>query len=412
MTTQLIVTREHTADGLLPVRHLSYSAIRSFLQSENLFFKRYVRLEFDNKEKPSMLVGKAAHETTEKFWQDLLNAPATIKACEDQLGNGEDSGLASKTQELATSERHADFYAQHAQGVLTRMLSEARAKAAERLGYKRAPADLGEDATPSTEWIDANGEYINDEEATAAIEAEAIEWSKTVNEEKAREHLDIAVRNYVRNADTSTTISTEVMETVEFSDLEGQIMPLPLKGIIDRIERHPEHGEGLRDYKFVAGFSNPEERNAGYELQAAAFYFVYQGIRGKAPEFAMFEEVLKKEPGYILPEEPSRRLLQADLKELCDKHGIAYEKYSKNAELQASLVAAGVLKKESSVQRIVYKYSERQDILEAFLEIYKRILNRLGLIALYNVPYGELVNPFDQMNGSEAWQDFTGGLGQ
>lgn len=52
-------------------------------------------------------------------------------------------------------------------------------------------------------------------------------------------------------------------------------MPLPLKGIIDRIERHPEHGEGLRDYKIVAMFSNPEEANPGYELQAAAFYFIY-----------------------------------------------------------------------------------------------------------------------------------------
>lgn len=57
-------------DGLLPVRHLSYSAIRSFLQSENLFFKKYVRCEFDEIGQPSMMVGKAAHETTEKFWQD------------------------------------------------------------------------------------------------------------------------------------------------------------------------------------------------------------------------------------------------------------------------------------------------------------------------------------------------------
>jgi len=51
------------------------------------------------------------------------------------------------------------------------------------------------------------------------------------------------------------------------------------------------------------------------------------------------------------------------------------------------------------------------DIIEAFLEIYKRIVNRLGIIALYNVEYGELCNPFDQMNGKEAWADFTEGLG-
>lgn len=121
----------------------------------------------------------------------------------------------------------------------------------------------------------------------------------------------------------------------------------------------------------------------------------------------MFEEVLKKESGYILPEDPTRRLLQADLRSECDKHGITWEKYDKNADLQNKLIVAGVLVKESSVQKIVYKYEERPDIIESFLEIYKRILNRLGIIALYNVEYGELVNPFDQMNGKENWADFT-----
>jgi hypothetical protein len=385
MTTQLIVTREHTADGLLPIRHLSYSAIRSFLQSENLFFKRYVRLEFDNKEKPSMLIGKAGHETIEKYWQD-------------QHFNTREEGAPDPT---------VLFYIEYAQGVFTRMLQEAREKAAERLEFKKVPSEDAEN--PSNAYIDKNGEYIHD--ADERIEAEAIEWSKTIDEQKAREQLSIAVKNYIENADNSETISTEISETVEFTDLDGEVMPLPLKGIIDRIERS-ELGEGLRDYKIVASFSDQNERNAGYEMQAAAFYFVYQGIKGKAPEYAIFEEVLKKESGYILPEDPTKKLLQADLRELCEKHQLGWEKFEKNAQLQEKLLFAKILEKEPAVKRIIYKYSERQDILEAFLEIYKRIINRLGLIALYQVPYSELVNPFDQMNGSEAWKDFTEGLGQ
>lgn len=286
------------------------------------------------------------------------------------------------------------------------MLTEQREKTAMLMGITRQKEDDKEDKPGEYYWTDRLGEVIAEE----IVEEKAINWGKRVDEAEARKQLETAIRNYITNADDSETVSTEIMETVEFSDLEGVAMPLPLKGIIDRIESHSEHGEGLRDYKFVASFSDPDKRNPGYELQAAAFYFVYQGIRGYAPEFAMFEEVLKKEPGFVLPEDPTRKLLQADLKGLCDDHGIPYEKYSKNAELIASLVEHGVLVKESSVQRIVYKYNERQDIIEAFLEIYKRILNRLGLIALYNVPYGELVNPFDQMNGEEAWEDFTGGL--
>lgn len=362
MTTQLIVSPEHVQDGLLPVRHLSFSAIRSFLQSENMFFKRYVRLEFDVKEKPAMLIGKAAHETIERIYQDKSNG--------------------------ITGENYQDI----AQAVLTRMLNEARKNAQDRLGIKEI--DPEQEST------------IKDQ-----IEKEAIEWGKTVTEEKAREQLTFAISNYLANLDNSETISTEIMETVQFTDLEGQIMPLPLKGIIDRIERNEIAEEGLRDYKIVAMFSDPNEKNAAYELQAASFYYVFQGLKGYPPKFAIFEEVLKKESGYILKEDPTRRLLQKDLRELCEKHGLGWEKYDKNEDLQNKLILAGVLVKEPSVQKIVIRYEERMDIIETFLEIYKRILNRLGLIALYNVEYGELVNPFDQMNGKDAWKDFTEGIG-
>lgn len=362
MTTQLIVSPEHVQDGLLPVRHLSFSAIRSFLQSENMFFKRYVRLEFDVKEKPAMLIGKAAHETIERIYQDISNG--------------------------ITGENYQDI----AQAVLTRMLNEARTNTQVRLGIKE---------------IDPEQESTIREQ----IEKEAIEWGKTITEEKAREQLTFAISNYLANLDGSETISTEIMETVQFTDLEGNIMPLPLKGIIDRIERNQEGEEGLRDYKIVAMFSDPNEKNAAYELQAAAFYYVFQGLKGYPPKFAIFEEVLKKESGYILQEDPTRRLLQADLRELCEKYGLGWEKYDKNADLQNKLILAGVLVKEPSVQKIVIRYEDRMDIIETFLEIYKRILNRLGLIALYNVEYGELVNPFDQMNGKDAWKDFTEGIG-
>lgn len=64
-----------------------------------------------------------------------------------------------------------------------------------------------------------------------------------VNEEEARKQLSISITNYIDNADNSMTISTEIQEVVEFTDLEGNQMPLPLKGIIDRIEKHPEYGE-------------------------------------------------------------------------------------------------------------------------------------------------------------------------
>lgn len=51
----------------LPIQHISHSAIRQYLTSENLFYKRYVRSEFDEKGKPSMMIGKAVHYAIEQF---------------------------------------------------------------------------------------------------------------------------------------------------------------------------------------------------------------------------------------------------------------------------------------------------------------------------------------------------------
>lgn len=238
MTTPLIITRDHVIDGLLPIKHLSYSAIRCYLSSENLFFKKYVRLEFDEKGKPAMIVGNAAHEVFEQIYQDKL-----------QHGN---------------FSPNLEGYTTLAQGVFTRILNEHREKAKQRLGITE---------------IDPEKEA----ETLAAIEKEAIEWGKTITEEKCREQLASAIKNKLEHLDDTETISTEIMETVQFTDLEGNLMPLPLKGIIDRIERRTlapgSTEEGLRDYKVVAKFSNPEERNPGYELQAAAFYFIFQGLK-------------------------------------------------------------------------------------------------------------------------------------
>lgn len=370
MTTPLIITRDHVIDGLLPIKHLSYSAIRCYLSSENLFFKKYVRLEFDEKGKPAMIVGNAAHEAFEKLYQDLL---------------------ADHQHRLEGAELF-EHYNEFAQGVFTRYLNEHREKAKQRLGITE---------------IDPEKEA----ETLTAIEKEAIEWGKTITEKKCREQLASAIKNKLEHLDDTETISTEIMETVQFTDLEGNLMPLPLKGIIDRIERRTlapgSTEEGLRDYKVVAKFSNPDERNPGYELQAAAFYFIFQGLRGYPPKYAIFEEVLKSEGGYICKDDPTRKLLQADLRELCDTHMITWEKYDKNVQLQEKLVMAGVLVKEPGVQKIEYIYEERMDIIDAFLEVYKVILNRLGMDALYDLPIKPLPNPFDQMSGKEAWSDFT-----
>lgn len=52
-----------------PVPYLSMSAIRTYLTDRQSFFRRYVRLEFDEKESPSLLEGKTLHAVIEAFWK-------------------------------------------------------------------------------------------------------------------------------------------------------------------------------------------------------------------------------------------------------------------------------------------------------------------------------------------------------
>ena len=62
-----LITKSQLAN--FPVPYLSMSAIRTYLSDRQSFFRRYVRLEFDERESPSLLEGKTLHEVIEHFWK-------------------------------------------------------------------------------------------------------------------------------------------------------------------------------------------------------------------------------------------------------------------------------------------------------------------------------------------------------
>ena len=202
---ELIVTREHMDQGLLPIRHLSYSAIRAISQSQNLFTKKYIRREFDEKEKPVFLIGKAVHSALEKY-------------------HGGRSGMFGEDYPKTIEETKIV-----ARNAFDTMLEEARSKARERLGAK----GVKNEETGETVYADKDGVIID----TFTIENEAIEWGKTITHEKALEQLYTAVVNYLSDPDSNNWIprSVEISETVLFTDFDGDVMPVPLKGILDLI---------------------------------------------------------------------------------------------------------------------------------------------------------------------------------
>jgi len=62
-----MLTAEQIAQ--FPVAHLSPSAIRQYLGDRQGFFKRYIRLEFDEKRSPASVEGSCAHAVVAAYWR-------------------------------------------------------------------------------------------------------------------------------------------------------------------------------------------------------------------------------------------------------------------------------------------------------------------------------------------------------
>lgn len=92
-------------------------------------------------------------------------------------------------------------------------------------------------------------------------------------------------------------------------------MPIPVKAIIDRVDIiNDEKGNAkyciVTDYKTTDKFSLTDSDKADYEMQAGTNYFTALVATGVIPKKMRFVEILKKSPGYILPEDPEKRLLK------------------------------------------------------------------------------------------------------
>ena len=389
----------------LPIRHLSVSAIRNFLTNEQDFFKKYIRLEFDNSTAPSLMIWKAVHVALEYYWREYQESGVLTTYEEIEkiaLSNlailkaeGEKMGLLKLAEKKHT--------------IIPKKIDTTRA-------FAHLPAEQLEVLTEiEKEEIKAEFEIYEicdrlEKEATPEELQEAknkfIKWGKTGSYNDCIKSVKTAVKNYFDNMPNYTPLYTEKKETVEFSDMEGNEMPLPLKGVIDLIAED-ENGElVIVDHKIVASYSDPELDNAAFEIQAGAYFFITQAITGKIPSKMIFDEILKSDAKVVWKEDPTRKLLQKDLKELADASGIEYKKNVKNAELIEMLLKAEVLEYTKTRQPYVIDYKVSPTVIDAFLNIYKAVLNRLAIISLYEVWYNFLPNPFDRMTGQESREDY------
>lgn len=279
-----ILTKPQIAD--FPVRHLSISAIRTYLTDRQSFFKRYVRLEFDKKESPALIEGKAVHAVLEGYW----------KAKKDG----------------------ADF-----------------------------------------NWAEAVDEQ---ERIIAAKDREGrIDWGKSGDLEKSQKNLRQAIEFYQESPpEYGEIVSIEDEFISNFEDLEGNDMPIPLKGFCDLIVKEGEDYV-IVDHKTVALVKQQDEPAPAFELQAAAYWFLVRKEYGINPKRMIFDQIKK----------------------------------TKN--------------RDGSPQITPYVVEYTPDILLRFLELYARVVKELAGIPLFDPETGVmqfLPNPFAMFDWEESWADF------
>lgn len=271
-----------------PVRHLSMSSMRTYLTDRQSFFRRYVRLEYEEKESPALLEGKGLHAVLEDYWKTKKE--------------GKENGF---------------------------------------------------------NWEEAVDEQ---ERIIAAKDREGrVDWGKSGNLEKSQKNLRQAATFYQAEIpDHKEIISVEDEFLTDFEDLDGNPMPIPLKGFCDLIVKDGDD-HVIVDHKTVALVKQQDEAAPVFELQAAVYWFLVRKEYGINPKRMIFDQIKK----------------------------------TKN--------------RDGSPQITPYIVEYTPDILLRFLELYTRMVKELSGIPLFDRETGVmqfLPNPFAMFGWEEAWEDF------
>ena len=124
-----------------------------------------------------------------------------------------------------------------------------------------------------------------------------IEWSDSVpTRQAAIERVTFAITEYVKASKylKERTIACEDKIKMAIDvDWDGRriVLPVPLKGFLDRVSRAQDGKLRVRDYKTTSRFSDLEKIDGTKIIQAVEYFFLAFAKYGEAPHSMTFEEV-------------------------------------------------------------------------------------------------------------------------
>jgi len=199
--------------------------------------------------------------------------------------------------------------------------------------------------------IDAGLEFIN------KIKDEDVDWGKTGSREQLIKDFHAAISFYQVEEPTLGKVIGVELNTVTDHGFDGEQLPVPVKAISDLVTEE-EKGIVITDHKVVASFSDKEEEQPDYTMQAMFNYLTVQAKFGKAPYSMIFREIKKTQ--------------NRDGSSQIDEYEIVFDKHPEYR---------------------LYFFSLYTDVIVTLADENHRYLPNFG----------------DMYSGKEAWVDYTAG---
>ncbi len=215
-------------------------------------------------------------------------------------------------------------------------------------------------------------------------------WWVTQDREGSLETIKETLESYFSNPPKYKPLYTEIDDIVEFTDFSWEDMPVPIKTKIDMIAEDEEGNIVIVDHKTTSAGYEKEATDIApdFDLQAGAYFIWCMSITWKQPKRMIFDQIVKGKQNVF------KGLLQKDLRELCDKHGIAYEKFTKNEELKQKLLDAKVMPIPETILKYEIDFTKNMEPVKAFIYLYKQVVLDLYYKSINKNPF--IVNPFKQ----------------
>lgn len=384
------------------LEYLSFSSMKELRNNEALFLKKYINYEFDNNVFVATIIWKSCHHGIEAMFTDLTNKELFEKepqVCIDKVIKVAQDY--AKNEYIAKFRKPENFWNSKTMIAfggytdLIKLVDDYTKKANEI--KEISIMDQVQEAEKELEKIgDKIKKAIEKHKEKDAKLDDCIQWWATWSLDKIMDWIDIGLKNWFTfvypKVKNWKLIWVEFERTLDVADLNGEILELPLKVIIDAVFEDENWDLIIVDWKFKSMLADDDSIKPDYDMQGVTYFFGGWTIFGKKPKKAMFIEIQPTEAKCTVT-------LQADLRKLCDESEIDWAKwnggkYMTNAMMQDALIEKGAIELKPVVYEYILDFEKQSYLLDMWIVFYKQTIKRLYQLIVNWDDF--MINIFDQ----------------